>query len=307
MPPEQNNLSDSRGNHLGIFFFRAMLKIIGPTCTCCFVWCIAFFYALFDRTARQAAAPYLNRRFPNSSRLHAWWHFYRLIVSQGQVMILAHWLRSGHQVPIQEEHPERLRDLLLTKDRGLILLISHVGCWQAALTYLDTYQRPVNLLIQANTNANVARMFSGQNFKLVDNRSPFGGLLECVAAINRGEIVCIMGDRQAGESESAIRMPLLGGSIMIPLSPWLLAARCGCAIVPVFTLMRGMARSIDFYFAEPIHIDYDLPVKPKSSCFEPSVKKYALELEKIASSFPYQIFHYDTSSAPKSIQETDNG
>ncbi len=307
MPAEQKNLSDSRGNTLGIFFFRVMLKILGPACTCRFVWVIAFFYALFDRAARQAARPYLESRFPRSSRTQAWWHFYRLIVCQGQVMILAHWLRNGHQVPIREEHPERLRELLLAKERGLILLISHVGCWQAGLTYLDTYQRPVNLLIQANTNANIARMFSGKHFNIVDNSSRFGGLLECIAAIERGEIVCIMGDRQAGETENAVKMPLLGRSIMIPLSPWLLAARCQCAIIPVFTLMRGLARGIDFYFAEPINIDYDLPVKPAGSHFEPFVGKYARELEKIAASFPYQIFHYDTPYTKNTIQETDNG
>jgi predicted LPLAT superfamily acyltransferase len=307
MPAERKNLSDNRGNTLGIFFFQVMLKILGRTCTCSFVWVIAFFYAVFDRTARRAARPYLESRFPNSSRMQAWWHFYRLIVCQGQVMILAHWLRTGHQVPIREEHPERLRELLLAKERGLILLISHVGCWQAALTYLEIYQRPVNLLIQMNTNTSVARMFSGKHFKIVDNSSPFGGLLECIAAIERGEIVCIMGDRQAGETESAVEMQLLERSIMIPLSPWLLAARCQCAIIPIFTLMRGLARSIDFYFAEPINIDYDLPVKPTASDFEPFVKQYALELEKIAVSFPYQIFHYETLSTSHPIQEIDNG
>lgn len=299
MPAEPKNLSDTRGNTLGICFFRLMLKTLGPACACYFVWLVAFFYSIFDQQARKAARAYLCSRFPAAKGIILWWHFYRLIVSQGQVMILAHWLRSGHQVPINEEHPERLRELLLKKNRGLILLISHIGCWQAALTYLEIYQRPVNLLIQANANANIAKMFAGQHFNIVDNDSPFGGLLECIAAIERGEIVCIMGDRQAGESESAIKMSFLGRQIMIPLSPWLLAARCHCAIIPVFTMMRGLAKSIDFYFAEPMLINYDLPHKPPTSTFVPFVRKYAAEMEKISTSFPYQIFHYDTSFSRK--------
>lgn len=296
MTTKSKNLSDSRGNSLGIRFFQVLLKISGPVGAGIFVWIVAFFYVIFDRAAFLAARPYLCSRFPGISGFRLRWHFYRLIVSQGHCLILAHWLRGGHHVPIIEHRPERLRQLLLNRQDGLILLISHVGCWQAALTYLDTYQRPVNLLIQTNANVHVARMFSGQHLRVITNDQPFGGLLECVAAIERGEIVCIMGDRQAGEQESAINMSLLNRQLQIPISPWLLAARCKCAIIPIFTTMKGMAKGIDFHFAEPILIEYHETQKPKKQDLMPHVQKYAEQLTQMAQIKPYQIFHYE---APK--------
>ncbi len=299
MPATTKNLSDSRGNSLGIRFFQVLLKIAGLFFACIFVWVVAFFYFLFDRSAFFAARSYLSSRFPSISCFRLRWHFYRLIVSHGHCLILAHWLRCGHHIPIIEHHAARLRQLLLNRQRGLILLISHVGCWQAALTYLDTYQRPVNLLIQTNINVHVSRMFAGQHLQIITNDLPFGGLLECVAAIERGEIVCIMGDRQTGEQESALEMSFLGRQLKIPFSPWLLAVRCQCAIVPIFTTMKGMAKGIDFLFAEPILIDYHKTQKPKKQELAPYVQKYAEQLTKIAQEKPYQIFHYEPPPTKK--------
>lgn len=295
MPSDLKNLSDKRGNSLGIGFFRVMLATLGPACACLFAAVVALFYALGDRTARCAATPYLQRRFPQAGRRRQTWHFYRMLVAQGHVIILAHWLRSGHQVPIHEENPDFLRQALHDRQRGLILLISHVGCWQAALTCLATYQRPVNLLIQTNANRPIAELFTASDqISVIRNDAPFGGLLACVAALERGDIVCIMGDRLAGAREQAAVTTFLGQPLAVPLSPWLLAARCRCPVVPVFTLMRGLARAITFHFAPPITVDYALPRKPGPEIFAPQIRRYAQSLEQIALRHPYQIFHFAT-------------
>lgn len=303
MPAEMKNLSDKRGNSLGIGFFRVVITTLGPACACLFAGGVALFYALADRTARRAANPYLHRRFPNAGPLRQTWNFYRMLVAQGQVIILAHWLRTGHQVPIHEENPEFLRQALCDRQRGLILLISHVGCWQAALTCLATYQRPVNLLIQTNANRPIAELFTASQITVIPNDAPFGGLLACVAALERGEIVCIMGDRLTGAREQAAVTSFLGHPLAVPLSPWLLAARCRCPVVPVFTLMQGLARAITFHFAPPIEIAYDLPRKPAPETFAPHIRLYAENLERMARLHPYQIFHFEPQPEPQTAGE----
>ena len=286
------NLSDTRGNSLGIGFFRMLLGFFGPRAAGLFVWFVAFFYALFDREALHSATPYLKSVFPNCGFLGLRWHFYRLIVSQGQAIVMAYWSRSGHSSPIKEYNRDKLDELLRECNSGLILLISHAGCWQAALQFLGGYGRRVNLLIQMNSNMEIARLFNHELMTVIDNGGPFGGLLECTAAIERGEIVCIMGDRAVDEAERAIPMAVHGRNMDVPASPWVLAAKCKCPIVPVFSMMNGNAAGIDFFFSEPIHVGFDLPRKPNNDDLSPFIRLYAKQLEKMMINYPYQIFHF---------------
>lgn len=291
----QKNLSDTRGNALGIGFFRLAMKCCGIRFCYAFVWCVAAYYALFDKNARLTASTYLKARFPNASKLKLRMHLYKMLVAQGQAIVLAHWLRSDNTVPTQEHNPQLLRQLLENNNTGLILLISHAGCWQAALTYLNDFNRTINLLIQANANPHIAKMFTGDRFRIIDNDSPFGGLLDCLDAIQRGEIVCIMGDRPPNTDERTVLMTLTNRKIVIPESPWFLAARAKCPIVPVFTMMTHHPIGIDFHFATPIIIPYDAPRKPSPEYLKPFIQSYADTLDDFSAKYPYQIFHYDMS------------
>ena len=60
---KQKNLSDSRGNALGIVLLKGMMYFPGLRFTGFFIWVISFFYLLFDRKSRAAAAYYLQHRF----------------------------------------------------------------------------------------------------------------------------------------------------------------------------------------------------------------------------------------------------
>ena len=295
MKKQRSNLSDSRGNKAGIGFFKCCMTLFGQRFCACLVYFVAAFYALFDWKAFHSASQYLRGRFPDAGWLALRWHFYRMAVSQGQVLVLAYWLRTGHDVPIVEYDKDILHKMLTRDSNGFILLISHAGCWQAALTYLETFGRGINLLLQVNRNSNIAEMFKGELLHVIDNDAPFGGLLECISAIEKGEIVCIMGDRQPSDVEESIHMTFNGNELSVPVSPWLLAARCKCPIVPMFTMMTGLATGIDFYFTRPIEIQYDIPRKPKPEHFSEYVRQYSMTLERMAKAYPYQIFHYKTN------------
>lgn len=288
------NLSDTRGNNGGIAFFRLLLSVAGVRVSGLFVWFVAFFYALFDREARQRALPYLRSRFPNASSVALWWHFYRMAVSVGQVLILGHVCREAcTKIPITQYGKENLKQLISTPGQGLILLMSHAGCWQAGMAFMEKYGRPVNLLIQTNSNQELARMFTGSQFKVIGNESAFGGLLESLAALERGEILCIMGDRVVASSERTVEMHFLGRALRIPFSPWLIAARSHAPIVPIFTMMNGQLHGIDFYFSKPINLKYDLPQKPKPEAFTEYINAYSQALSNIADKYPYQIFQFE--------------
>ncbi len=292
MQERPKNLSDTRGNRFGIGFFLLCLRLFGPKFCCIFVWFIAPFYALFDKQAFEAAAPYLRSRFPDASPIKLRWHFCKQCVSQGQVMILAHWIRLGHHVNVLDINEQNGLDLFNHASTGFILLLSHAGCWQATITRLENLNRPVHLLIQANANEAVAKLFKGKQINIISNDTPFGGLLDCMAALDKNEIVCIMGDRMPPSTENSLLLTLHDRTVSIPAAPWLLAARCHKPIFPVFTMMTGLASEIDYIFEPKIQLDYDLPRKPNPTQLQSFVKPYEDALNRLIDQYPYQIFHY---------------
>ncbi len=286
------NLSDTRGNSAGIFFFRVFMRVFGLYHACLFVAFPAFFYALFDRKARLAAQPVLTSLFPDAKGFKQWWNCYRLMISQGRVLLAAAWMRNGGKLPYYEHNPEPVRALFRTEGQGIILLISHVGCWQAALPGLEQYQKPVNLLIQENHNESIASLF-GDNVRLIDNASAFGGLLDCMAALERGEILCVMGDRLPGDNEDALDMEVNGRCFRIPVSPWLLAARCRCPLIPVFALLRGNGDGIELEFSPPINVPAGARRNRGEGYLFESINAYSAALADVSKRYPYQVFQYE--------------
>ena len=304
--PAEANLSDARGNRLGFAFFRLFMRVFGVSHACRFTAVPAFFYALFDREAFACARGYLASRFPRDTALALRWRFFRQIMSVGSSMVLQHAVRMGYEIGHRETVDPSAREALEDSRRGVILLMSHIGCWQAALPFVGFAGRRVNLLIQANANRNVSAMFADAPVSIIDNSLPFGGLLECKAALERGEIVSIMGDREAGKGEGCIEMEMLGRTMNIPTSPWLLAARTGAALVPVVPVIDGSRRSMDISFCAPIDVRHGGATRPKASDFAPAVRAYAGILERVAMERPYQIYHYTRIGAEKG-KEKENG
>ncbi len=292
---EYKNLSTARGNWLGVGFFKLFTRILGVKHACRFVWFVTFFYVLFDRTAEQAASFYLKQNFPKAGWLMRRLHFYRLITSQGQMLILSYWFGTGKQLPIIEENAETLRELLKDKSKGLVLVASHFGCWQTVLSHLASFDRKINLLVQIDPESPVDKRFAISEIKeqitYIDIQSFSGGLLESMEVVNRGEIVCIMGDRPT--SSGTVPMDFLGAPVDFPLSPWLIAARCHCPAVPFFTAVKGTADAIFFKFGNPIYVNCAQDRKPNPKELQPAMKEYIAALEEMIQLFPYQMFYFN--------------
>lgn len=295
MNSNHHNLSDSRGNALGIGFFKVCMHLFGLHFCCAFVWFVAFFYALFDCRAFHAARNYLLSRFPHASTIKLKWHFYRLIVSQGQAIIMAYWLQNGHHLEFSDETADNITPLT-TSPKGGIILISHVGCWHAALPRMTQLKKRINLLIQENQNDAFKRLFNGEQFNVISNQSDFGGLLQCTDALQRGEIICIMGDRLPDDVPTHLTITLHGRTVRIPEAPWYLAARCQVPIYAYFPIMQKHHASINYISIPPISIPFSKQKRPKPQDLQPFLIPYQKGLEDIINRFPYQVFHFDVSN-----------
>ncbi len=288
-------LSATRGNSFGIGFFRLLLKFGGINRACEFVWFIALFYALFDRKARRSTIPYLRHRFPKAGIFRLWCYAYRLMVSQGQSLLEAAAVNIGAEYSISSENNTELRDLILKSKHGIILLISHFGPWQASMSTVLNYGRNVTILVQRDQNVNVDKMMAIKNSGLTINTvftdDLTGGILDAMSAIERGDIVCIMGDRC--REKDALLIDFLGEPARFPFAAFYLAAKCACPIVPMFVFREKHHDTLLFHFGKALYPECHTQGHYRRESLRPYVAAYVAELEQSSCRFPFQCYIFE--------------
>ncbi len=292
-------LSARRGNRIGIGFFRIFTRLLGVRHACNFVWFVAFFYALFDREAKRRSRGYLTARFPAVSGFRLWFHTYRLLAAQGEALVIAGFLaeRPWRELPGIRENGAVIVDALAAP-QGVVIVTSHFGCWQAALAGLAEFGRKVNLLVAPDANPAVRKQMAlegnAEYFHEIDVNGFMGGLPECLAAVERGEVVCIMGDR-AGEAASGqlLEMPFLGRPSAFPVSPYWVAARAGVAVIPMFVACERRPFRLRLVFGDPIELADCPEGRIPAAMLRPALARYVETLETMAQRYPWQIFRFE--------------
>jgi predicted LPLAT superfamily acyltransferase len=288
-------LSATRGNSFGIGFFRLLLKFGGINRACEFVWFIALFYALFDHKARRSTTPYLRHRFPNAGLFRLWCYAYRLMVSQGQSLLEAAAANIGTEYSICSENDSELRDLIFKSKRGIILLISHFGPWQASMSTILNYGRNVTIVVQRDQNVNVDKMMAvkknGLKINTVFTDDFTGGIFDAMSAIEHGDIVCIMGDRC--REKDAVQIDFLGEAARFPFAAFYLAAKCECPVVPMFVFRENSHESLLFHFGKSLHPECHVRSRHRRESLRPYVTAYVAELESASRRFPFQCYIFE--------------
>ncbi|OGV43606.1 MAG: hypothetical protein A2X48_16485 [Lentisphaerae bacterium GWF2_49_21] len=288
-------LSATRGSSFGIGFFRLLLKFGGINRACEFVWFIALFYVLFDHKARRSTMPYLRHRFPKAGSFRLWCYAYRLMVSQGQSLLEAAVVDSGTEYSINSENDTELRDLILKSKDGIILLISHFGPWQASMSTVLNYGRNVTIVVQRDQNVNVDKMMAVKNSGLKINTAftddLTGGVLDAMSAIERGDIVCIMGDRC--REKDALLIDFLGEPARFPFAAFYLAAKYTCPVVPMFVFREKRHDTLLFHFGKALYPECHAHGHHRRESLRPYVAAYVTELETASSRFPFQCYIFE--------------
>ena len=121
---------------------------------------------------------------------------------------------------------------------GLISLTAHVGNWELAGRLLaGRTGRPTHVVVAEEEVRDVERWVrrNGEGVRFV-TRSRATVSVELVAALRRGEVVGVQGDRALGTRGDAL-LPFFGRPAPFPLGPFLLASAVGVPLVPAFCLL----------------------------------------------------------------------
>ena len=286
----ETNLSAKRGNRLGIGFFRVLLALGGFRIALFCAWIVTWFYAVFDKKAFSAAEGYLRLRFPAERKLKK--HFHRLIYELAKILILSARQGSGKELPVEERGTEFLPE----DGESAVPLLAHFGCWQMSMSLLGKPGREACIMARPDYNQNMDKFLAlkdpQKKFRVISTESFSGGLVEAAAALEQGTSVIVMGDRAVSGTASA-KVPYFGGTIELPLSPWMLAARCRKKVIPVFAELAEKPYRIILHYCKGIDFqDMDADHRIRQSDLLPAMEEYGKLLQEMAERCPYQVFRF---------------
>jgi predicted LPLAT superfamily acyltransferase len=281
------------GGRWGHAIFRWVIRRLGVLPAYGLLAIVVPYYVLLRASARRSAAHYLKRRFPRDGVLRRtartalyFYRFGQAQIDQAVVGILG----PGH-CRVEFPQAQQLRRLI-AGGRGLLLVNSHFGCWLAAMASMNALQVPVNLQFRREETKRGRLFFelNGQeaHTRFVDPDRFLGGLIELTQALQRGECVCVMGDR-VGQGRGG-RAMFLGDAAQFPLTPYQLARASGAPAVVLLAHRAGrMSWRIE---AEPLAEGLDLAAMDRQDVLRDLLERYAATLERAVRASPYMWFNF---------------
>jgi len=293
-----------RGGRGGLLFFITALRIFGLRIT----YALSVFPAIYFSFVSPdvpATMAYHRRLFGELPWWRRRWLVFKHFFTFGQALIDRTAILSGNtrDFSFTFEGEDHLREAAAA-GRGVLLLTAHVGNWEAAGQLLSRIDVPINVTGFDNEAPEVRALLnqsSNARFRLIPlTGSPTDAIL-IVAALRRGEIVAMLGDR--AYQSAAAKVPFYDGTASFPIGAYVMAAVAGSALVPVFSLREAGGHYRFFSFPAL------RPVLPKRRAREVYLRDcaagFAKQLESVVRRDPLQWYNFfpfwdETSAASTS-------
>ena len=174
---------------------------------------------------------------------------------------------------------------------GFISLTAHVGNWELAGRLLaGRAGRTTHVVVAEDEALDLGRWVrrDGEGVRFVSRSRPTVSL-ELVAALRRGEVVAVQGDRALG-TRGDVLLPFFGALAPFPLGPFVLARAVGVPLVPAFCVL-------DESYRYTVTVTEPLTVARGGE--EEAARTWVAALERIVGERPTQWFNFfDVWSPP---------
>jgi lauroyl/myristoyl acyltransferase len=127
--------------------------------------------------------------------------------------------------------------------QGLVVLTAHLGNWELGGRLAARVSgRATHVVMEAEPDPHLERLLRAESpsVRFVTRRHPTD-VLGLVAALHRGEIVAMQGDRAIG-SRGDVAVAFFGALARFPLGPFVLARSARVPVVPAFCLLQADRR-----------------------------------------------------------------
>ena len=226
-----------RGGRWGIWFFITALRVLGLQVTYLLSIPPAIYFS-FASPDVPATMDYHRRVFGPVPWWKRRWLVFRHFLSFGRAIIDRTAILAGKtgqfSFSFDGEHHVHTA---LKHGRGVLLLTAHVGNWEAAgqmLTRLNTVINVTGFDKESDAIRSLLKQSSKAKFRLIPLTGSPTDAIPLVAALRRGELVAMLGDRDYGSP--AVRVPLLGEPASFPIGAYVLASIANAPLVTVFNL-----------------------------------------------------------------------
>ena len=264
-----------------------IMKVVDRHVIYCFMALVVPFYMLFNHKGYVAIYRFFRERFgygPIKSFLYVYANHYRF----GQVIVDRYASFAGKKIKLEIEGNERFMELA-GGERGFVQLSTHAGNYEMVGYALTSTSKKINGLFYAGESKVMMdfrrRILTQHNVALIEVDGSMSHIFSMNAALDRGEIVSMTGDRLFG-SAKAIKCMFLGKEASFPMGPFALAVQKEVPMLAVFS-MRSHGRYK--VYVKEINRDESLPVRAQMTDL---AHKYAAELENMMRMYPAQWFNY---------------
>ena len=142
--------------------------------------------------------------------------------------------------------------------KGAILLTAHMGSFEVAVAGLLAHEKRIHVVFKRDVGRfERIRQTLRQRLGVVEQPvdDGWGIWMRLRDALREDDVVAIQGDRVM-PGQKGVRMPFLGGHLLLPTGPVKLATASGAPIIPVFSVRTPDGR-VRLFIEEPIVVGDD--------------------------------------------------
>lgn len=246
------------------------------------------FYMLFNRKGRKVTYRFFRDRFgygPIKSFFKVYANHFRF----GQVIIDRYAAYAGKKFRFRiDGNEEFLR--LMNSESGFVQLSSHVGNYEMVGYSLTSEKKRINGLFYGGESDVMMdfrrKILSMHNVELIEVDGTMSHIFQMNAALDRGEIISMTGDRMLG-SGKALTCNFMGSSARFPMGPFALAVQKDVPALAVFSMRDKWG--IYSVSVRRIDSDPDLPLRARMASM---AQTFAGLLEETIRRYPTQWFNY---------------
>ena len=264
-----------------------LMKVIDRHVIYCFMAIVVPFYMVFHHDSYIATYRFFRQRL-GFGRIKSFLKVYVNHFRFGQVIIDRYAAYAGKKFRFELDGNERFMELV-NGERGFVQLSSHAGNYEMVGYGLTSTAKKINGLFYGGESKVMMdfrrKILSMHNVNLIEVDESMSHIFNMNAAIDRGEIVSMTGDRLFGSSK-ALKCMFLGKEASFPMGPFALAVQKEVPMLAVFSMRyHGRYR----VYVRDIKPDESLPLRARMADM---ARQFAAELENVVRMYPTQWFNY---------------
>ena len=282
----------SRGGRFGNWWFLQLIRYLGLWPAYLWLLPVAAYFTLASPAAYRSSVDYLRRVL--GPRPFWLWPFlvYRHFASHGIALLDRTAVIMGRsRIQCVFDGEAQVKEAM-AEERGVILLAAHVGSWEIGGHLLSRHGRPVNLVVLERDGEGTrqvhAEALRAKRFQILTATDDPLRVVPIVAALRRGELVALHGDRVFGGASTTI--PFLGSPAAFPVGAYLLAAATGAPIIHAFAVRErlGHYRFLGF----PVQHVPRRRGPEQAAVLEACARDYAAHLASVLRQYPFQWYNF---------------